>query len=329
MNAWIVSPRGPLALAQLPLTPLAPTKVRVRVRYAGVGFADVMAAAGGYPLAPRPPFSPGYEFAGVVEALGTEAQSDLVVGQRVAGMLPTMGAYREVLDLDPVWAVPVPRTLDDATAALVPLNYLTAAALLDRLTNLKAGQSFLIHGAAGGVGSAVLELARDRSLRAYGTAHPAKWSQLEPGVTPLDSSGAWDEELRRREPRGVDAAFDSFGGRSLERSWKVLGSRGTLVSYGFSPTPGGGWGPLLAGLASVAGKFLVSGGRAKVLGTPRIVDSHRDWYRTTLSGLFDQVAQGSLKPRLHAILPFTEALWAHELIVRRQATGKLLLEFPS
>jgi NADPH:quinone reductase-like Zn-dependent oxidoreductase len=152
---------------------------------------------------------------------------------------------------------------------------------------------------------------------------------VEPGATPLDSTGAWDDDLRRREPQGVDAAFDSFGGRSLERSWKVLGPRGTLVSYGFSPTPGGGWGPLLAGLASVALKAVVpTGRRARVCGTPRIVNADRAWYRTTLAALFDRAARGEIRPRLHAVLPWTEAAEAHRRIIERQAAGKMLLEFP-
>jgi NADPH:quinone reductase-like Zn-dependent oxidoreductase len=316
MNAWIVR-QGALELADLPLLPPAPHRVRVRVRYAGVGFADVMAAAGGYPLAPREPFSPGYEFVGTIEA----------TGQRVGGLLPSMGAYRQWIDVDPETLVPVPDTLGDDTAALLPLNYLTAEALLSLRSGVKRGDSVLIHGAAGGVGSALLELAVPRGITVYGSADPTKHADIAAlGGRPLGRD--WERELAELEPAGVTAGFDSFGGASLERTWHAVRRGGTFVSFGFSPTAGGGWTPFLAGLASLAWKNLVPRGRrALVCGTPGLTRSRPEWYRATLARLYENASRGELKPRLHDVLPWTDAPRGHQLLASRQVRGKVLLQF--
>ncbi len=167
MKALTVHEADKLRVEEVGPPRLPAGQARIRVKYAGVGFADVMAVRGGYPLAPRRPFSPGYEFFGTVVEAGT---SSLDAGQRVAGMLPRMGAYRELIDVDPRYAVPVPPDLGDESAALLPLNYLTALAMIERCARLQRGRSFLIHGAAGGVGTAALELARLLGLRAFGSA---------------------------------------------------------------------------------------------------------------------------------------------------------------
>jgi len=316
------------------LLPLSRGLARVRVKYAGVGFADVMAVRGGYPLAPKRPFSPGYEFFGHIEELGEGAQAagigHLATGRRVAGMIPKMGAYRELIDIDPRFVVPVPPDLSDEAAALLPLNYLTALAMIDRCARLEKGQSFLIHGAAGGVGTAALELASVLDLRAYGSASQAKRSLVASlGGIPLSREGnAWIEELRELESVGVDAAFDSFGLVSLKRSWGALSPNGTLVCYGISPSIDGGYLDFIAGLLYLGSrKLLGHGRRVSVCGTPGIVGKDPEWYRTSLCRIFEWAREGALKPILAGILPWDRVADAHMSLSGASIKGKLLLDF--
>jgi len=319
MKALVVNRNGILAAVEKPLPEPRAGTVRVRVEYAGVGFADMMAVSGGYALAPRKPFSPGYEFMGSVET----------TGQRVAGMLPHMACYQEYLDIDPVWAVPVPDGLAREQAAALPLNHLTAWALLQRKARLKSGQSFLIHGAAGGVGSATLELARHWGLRAFGTVSAGKEADVEAlGATPIRRGDHWLAQARELEPQGFGAAFDSFGGALLRQSYASLEPHGILVSYGFAPTVDGGNGPFFDGLLFHARKKVFSEGkRTAICGVPSTIDRDRTWYRQTLGTLLQGAAEGRFRPKIHDILPWNQAGTAHQLISAGKVRGKLLLKF--
>ena len=297
-------------VGEVPGPPGATDKVTVKVRYAGVGFADVMALRGGYPLAPRQPFSPGYEFFGETD------------GQPVAGIVPSMGCYRETLVVDPAWVVPVPGGVEPETAAQVPLNYLTALAMVDRLAALKPGQSLWVLGAAGGVGTAVLEVARLRGVRAFGTAAEAKHPLVVSlGATPL-SRGALP-------PEKVDAVFDAFGVQSFRHSWRGLGPRGTLVAYGMSPDGDGGTGRFLAGALYLAGRMVLGGGRAvKICSAPLMIRSDPRWYRESLAMVLGWAAEGKIRPTLGGILPWNQVVEAHRRLAAGEVRGKLLLEFP-
>lgn len=326
MNAWMVTTAGRMERIQVPESPLSPPLVRVKVRYAGVGFADVMAVRGQYPLTPRRPFSPGYEFQGEVVARGSAVTGDLPMGTRVVGLLPSLGAYRGFLDLPADRLVPLPVGLDDAVAAALPLNYLTAAALIDRIAKMTKGQSFVIPGAAGGVGTAALELARVRGLRAYGTASVEKHALVASlGGIPLDRRGDWVAQLRGLEPQGVDAAFDAFGGESQRKARATLRRGGLLVSYGFSPAITSGWTSYLSGLAYLAWAN-VTGVRATVCATPYLSAHDPPWHTSTLATLLSQAAVGTLRP-LFRIVPWQEADAVHDEMARGAIRGKVLLDF--
>lgn len=304
-------------------------KIRVKIKYSGVGFADVMAVRGGYPLAPKRPFAPGYEFYGIIEEITTE-NNNLSPGQRVAGMLPHMNGYREYIDLDPKWVIPVPDEVSDEDAAIIPLNYLTALALIKKKANLQKGDSFLIHGAAGGVGTATLELARELGIQAYGTASKEKHHLVEKlGGIPIDYKNTdWVSEIKKHKPMGLNAVFDAFGGESLEKSWKVVAKKGILVSYGFSPTINGGFGPMLKGLFSLLLKKIIPNGKQiDVCGTPGIIENDPAWYQKSMDLLFDLAKNNKLSPQLHGIYPWNKVEDAHQAIIDRKVRGKILLDF--
>jgi NADPH:quinone reductase-like Zn-dependent oxidoreductase len=160
---------GPEALEMLEEECPEPKRdeVRVRVLAAGVSLPDLMMREGIHPETPPLPFTPGWDLIGVVDRLG-EGVSGIEPGQMVAA-LPISGAYAEFVCLPQRELVPVPVGLDAAKAVSLVLNYITAYQMLHRSAKVKAGQSLLIHGAAGGVGSALLQLGRLAGLEMYGT----------------------------------------------------------------------------------------------------------------------------------------------------------------
>lgn len=300
----------------------------MRVKYAGIGFADVMAVRGGYPLAPKRPFSPGYEFFGQVEK-APDGYS-LMPGTRVAGMLPRMAAYREEIDVDPRFVVAVPPEVSDEMAAALPLNYLTAYALMSRCVELRKGQTFLIHGAAGGVGTAALEIARVLGLRAFGTASPAKHDLVRSlGGVPLHrQDDAWMDKLRQLQPEGVDAAFDSFGAASMGKSWKALAHQGTLVCYGLAPSAEGGTLDFVQGLVWLGWhKLLSRGRRVRICGTLKIVGADPTWFRASLTTILGWARDKAIRPLVSGIRPWNKVMEAHLELAQGHLQGKLLLDF--
>jgi len=328
MKALVVTKKGILEARDLNPGNLDPDKIRVRVEYAGVGFADMMAVRGGYALAPKRPFSPGYEFLGTIDSVGSRVRG-VSPGLRVTGMVPKMACYRGVLDLDPVWAVAVPEGLASESAAALPLNYLTARGLIETHAGLQSGESFLIHGAAGGVGSAALEWARLKGLKAFGTVSTGKEADIEAlGAVPVRRGDGWVTQARTLQPRGFQAVFDAFGGRLLRQSYGVLAPGGHLVSYGFSPTLDGGNGPLIDGLLFHTGKKLFPGGRhTSICRIPATIDRDRTWYRRTLETTLAEASTGRLNPRIHDVVPWDRAYRAHEAILAGKVRGKILLRF--
>ena len=160
-------------------------EVRVKVLAAGVSLPDLLAREGAHPETPRAPFTPGWDLVGVVDALGEDVQGT-AVGQTVAAM-PISGAYTEFICLAQHEVVPVPPGLDPAEAVSLVLNYVTAYQMLHHSARVRAGQLVLVHGASGGVGSALLQLARIAGVKSYGTcsAHgAAAVSAL--GAVPID-----------------------------------------------------------------------------------------------------------------------------------------------
>jgi len=330
MKAWIVDRNGFTRTENMVAPKLSPAKIRVRVQYAGVGFADVMAVRGAYPLAPRKPYSPGYECYGTVETIGgqvTFASDKVAPGDRVVALLDTMGGYREFVDLEPWRVVLVPKNLEDAVAAALPLNYLTAWGLFEE--NEVSKGTVLVHGAAGGVGSAVLECALQKGLRAYGTcsAHKAEFVKAR-GGTALDSSADWAREILAREPDGVNAVFDAFGLQSLKEGWKVLSPSGTLSAYGFYPGTNDGLPAMVKGMAWLGTRRFFGGKRrTSLFSLPMLVRSNHAWYRNTLAGILKLAAEKKISPAIHGVVNWAKASEAHRLLLERKASGKVLLAF--
>ena len=215
-------------------------EVRVRVLAAGVCLPDVMMREGIHPETPPVPFTPGWDLVGVVDRLG-EGVSGIEPGQIVAA-LPITGAYAQFVCLPLAELVPVPAGLDAAESVSLVLNYITAYQMLHRSAHVKPGQRALIHGAAGGVGSALLQLGRLAELEMYGTCSSRGASAVSDlGAIPIDYQHQdFVEEIHRLTSEGVDVVFDGIGGTHMWRSRKALHPGGKVVVYGLTSSLRGG-----------------------------------------------------------------------------------------
>ncbi len=218
-----------------------PGEVRVRVLAAGVSYGDVLARIGAVPDAPKPPFTPGYDITAVTDKHGAGVSSP-EVGQRVAALLDTGGGYTDFACLPADRLVPVPATVDAADSAAACLNYFVAHQMLHRVAQVQAGQSILVHGAAGGVGIALLQLAKRANVTVYGTASQSKHALVaDLGAVPIDyRSEDFVARVRSTGGGGVVAAFDAVGGSNFRHSYASLRPGGHLVAYGVSSAQKGG-----------------------------------------------------------------------------------------
>jgi len=316
-------------------------EVRVRTLAAGVALPDLMMREGIHPETPPLPFTPGWDLVGVVERLGNGV-SAIQPGQVVAA-LPIHGAYAELICLPHRELVPVPSGLDPAEAVSLVLNYITAYQMLHRSARVKPGQRVLIHGASGGVGSALLQLGRLIGLEMYGTCSSRGASAVsELGGTPIDYRQAdFVEEIRRLTHEGVDVVFDSIGGAHIWRSRKALRPGGRVVAYGLtgmlregrlaSGRPGRRHrfrGVAIFGVY-IAGGWLLPGRKRVIPYSIQWLKRIRPaWFRQDLIALFDLLQQKKIKPLIARRFPLAEARDAHELLGTGGVTGKIVLVRP-
>ena len=304
-------------------------EVRVRILATGVAFTDVLIREGLYPGIPKVPFSPGYEIIGVVDKLGTGV-STLELGQRVAA-LTIVGGYSEFLCLPASELVPVPAGVDSAEAVSLVLQYVTAYQLLHRIAKVKPGERILIHGAAGGVGTALLELGKLAGLEMYGTASQPKHELIARlgGIAIDYKHEDFVGQIRHFTRDGVDVVFDAIGGSHLIKSYKTLRKNGCLINYGFSSALATKSHRMLTFAANfvllLMLKWLPDGHNVAFYNIAGFKKQHSDWFREDLTSLFNLLAQGQIKPVISDRLPLTQAAHAHELLDHSAVHGQLVL----
>jgi NADPH:quinone reductase-like Zn-dependent oxidoreductase len=328
-------------------------EVCVKVLAAGVSYTDAMLRVGSYLGVPRPPFTPGYELVGVVEELGPGC-SRLRVGDRV-GTLTVWGADAERVCVLEANAVEVPEDLDPAEVMSLVFTHMTAYQLLHRTAKVKSGETVLVHGAAGRVGSAVLELGAVAGLRMLGTASERDRAAVEQlGATFIDYRT--EDFLRRvREltgGEGVDVALDGFGGALSLRSFRALRPGGRLVVFGHSGTVANGrkswrgWIKWYAATATVSLWGLLSPRRrVLVYRVQKLREGHQvlpvsarrpalpvgggprnpEWFREDFGVLLELLRKGKIHPVVAERLPLSDARHAHELLESSADKGKLVL----
>ncbi len=313
-------------------------EVRVRVLAAGVSLPDIMAREGIHPETPSVPFTPGWDLVGVVDQLGNGV-SGVEPGQTVAAM-PISGAYAEFVCLSQRELVPVPSGLEAAEAVSLILNYVTAYQMLHRSAKVRPHQRTLIHGAAGGVGTALLQLGRLPGLEMYGTCSTRGASAVSGlGGVPIDYQHQdFVEEIHRLTSEGVDVVFDSIGGAHIWRSRKALRSGGRVVAYGLTGSLRGGRlasgrggrrhrfrGIAIFGLY-IAGGWLLPGWKRVVPYSIQTLKRLKPaWFRQDLVALLDLLQQQKIKPLIAQRFPLAEARQAQELLGKGGVVGKIVL----
>lgn len=324
-----------LEIVEEPLPDPGPGEVRIAIEATGVSFADLLMREGVHPECPRGEITLGWDLVGHVEKIGAGV-SGIAIGQRVAA-LPVYGGYADSICLRPEDLVEVPPDLDAAEAVSMVLNYMTAFQMLHRSAHVKAGQSVLIHGAAGGIGTALLQLSGLAGLTSFGTSAAEDFETVRTlGGTPIDyRSTDFVQEIGRLTGDGVDVVFDGIGGEHVWRSFKALRSGGTVVAFGLTSSLKsgrlvGGLRHRFKGLATIAAYMLasrlsLSGRRIVPYSIQRRMWAHRDEFRSDLSELFRLLSQKKIKPLIAARLPLSEVRRAHEMLAGGGVQGKIVL----
>ena len=312
-------------------------EVRVKVLAAGVSLPDLLAREGVHPETPRVPYTPGWDLVGTVDRLG-ERTTGFELNQTIAAM-PIHGCYAQYVCLPHRKLIPVPVGLDAADAVAVVLNYVTAYQMLHRSAKARPGQRMLIHGASGGVGSAMLQLAKLADVEMYGTCSAQGAAVVrELGGISIDYKNTdFVKEIRRLTGEGVDAVFDGIGGDNLWRSRDALRDGGRVVTYGFqSKLRGGritsgsqGRHPLRES-AELGGYILrnwFKPGRKRMVpySIQWLMRFKPAWFRHDLLTLLDLLKEGTIKPLIAQRLPLEEARRAHEMLGEGGVLGKIVL----
>lgn len=335
MRQVVIPRHGPpevLEIREVPDPVPADGQVRIRVRAAGVNFADILARIGLYPDAPKPPVVVGYEVAGIVDAVGSGVTSPHE-GDRVVA-ITRFGGYADRVVVPAVQAFRFPDELSDAEAAAVPMSYLTAALALYRMAAITAGETVLVHNAGGGLGIAATQLAGLRRTTVIGTASAAKHDALRSfGVEhTIDYRHAdVEQEVRRiTRGRGVDVVLDPIGGRSFAVSYRLLAPLGRLVMVGVSS---------MASERRSAWRVLRSWWSMPSFGPFSLINRNRGVFGLNVAHLWDErrclqpimellmteLSAGRLQPVVARTFPLERAADAHRFIQSRSNIGKVVL----
>ena len=311
-----------------------PGQVRVRSRAVGLNFAEVMARQGLYPDAPKPPCVVGYEGAGVVDAVGADVSS-VAEGDRVIYMA-RFGGHADTVCVPAAQVFTMPESMSFEQGAALPVNYLTAYHMLFRIARLRGGEHLLVHMAAGGVGTAVLQLCKTiPSVVTYGTASAKKHEYVrEHGCDhPIDyrSLDYAREVLRLTDERGVDVVLDPLGGPDWKKGYDLLKPAGILIAFGLAN-------------ANVGGRRRLFHVLAQLVQVPRfspmkLMDHNRAVAGVNMGHLFSEIAMlseefaeliklydaGVVKPHVGGKFTFEQAAEAHAELEFGRNLGKVVL----
>ena len=307
-------------------------EVRIKVLAASVCRPDITVRRGaalysGTPLGQKTPFVPGYSVIGIVDAIGAGV-SNVAVGDRV-GVLTVVGGYTEYLYWRSDRLIPVPATVDPVEAVPLILNYIVAYHTLHRSARVQAGETALIIGASGGIGTALLQLGQLAGLKMYGVASKSKHRILANyGATPLDyRTQDFVDVIRRAEPDGVDVVLDGMMRLDyIKGCLSLLRRGGRMVSFG---EPAGFADLLRILMTFVTVNVLPNGKSFKLYGTSTYFLGNKQPYLDDWATLFNRLEEGKIKPVIEAKFPLLEAAQANELLESGNVTGNVVLLAPA
>jgi NADPH2:quinone reductase len=306
-----------MSLEELPTPAPGPNECLVRVRATGVNFIDIYQRTGRYPV--PLPFTPGLEAAGVVEDVGSDVRH-FAPGDRVA-YSSSLGAYASFALVPAEKLVAVPNGIDDESAAAALLQGMTAHYLSQSTYPIRAGDTVLVHAAAGGVGLLLTQMAKNRGARVIATVSTEEKARLakEAGADEviLYTTQDFESEVKRvTGGEGVEVVYDSVGKTTFDKGLNCLKRQGMMVLFGGSSGPVAPVDPMI--LSSKGSLFLTR---------PTLFDytKTRESLEERAADVFGWIASGALKLRIERRYPLSEAAQAHRDLEARVTTGKLLL----
>ncbi|MFZ0581915.1 MAG: zinc-binding dehydrogenase [Candidatus Acidiferrales bacterium] len=341
MRAMVVKRYGPPEVfepREVPDAQAKPGEVLIRVKAIGVNFADLMQRMGIYPGTPKPPFVPGIEVSGVVEKAaegGKTSEGEPVRPGDAVAALSLFNAYAQWVSVPAGRVFRLLAGMPFEDGAAIPVNYITAYHAMFAMGNLQSGDRILIHGAAGGVGIAAVQLALAHGLEIFGTAGPSKQEYLRKiGVDhAIDyEKNNFLDVVRKFAPDGIEMVMDPIGGKSFANSYKCLGHTGRLVVYGFSAAAGPeGKKSNLRSVRALAQTprfhpLKLMSQNISVIGISLGKLAARGaMLRGELEEIFKLYAAGKVKPVIGKTFPFADAASAHKYIQERKNIGKVIL----
>lgn len=327
-----------LKVQEVPDPPVGTGQVRIAVKAAGINFAETLARVGLYPDAPKPPSILGYEVAGEIETVGAGVDSYKVGDRVLAGT--RFGGQAELVTVPAGQALPMPERLGFEQGAAFPVNYGTAYAALIVMGGLGQGERVLIHAAAGGVGIAATQVARNVGAEIFGTASPGKHEAIRAQgvVHPIDyrNRDFEAEVMQITGGEGVDVIIDALGPTSFRKDYRLLRAGGRLVMYGISEVANEGGRNIPAALSGMLKMPLatlpwwkslaVMNENKGVFGLNMLKWWDREGSLDRLTTpLMDDLRAGRLEPVIAEAFPFERAGDAHQLIAERRNVGKVIL----
>lgn len=314
----------------------APNQVLVKVEAFGLNYADVMARKGMYRDAPPVPCVLGYEAVGKIAETGTDVKN-ISIGQRVLAFT-RFGAYAEYALTQSRAVVPIPDEMDNGIAAALATQYCTAYYAAYEMVNLHEGDHVLIHAAAGGVGIALVQLAKLKGCIVYGTAGSDEKIKFLKSIGvdfPINyQKQNFVREIREiRGENGLDAVFDSLGGKVFSQSKKLLNYGGRIIGYGNADRSGESGGifsdlKMLFGFGFMNPAFLLLNSRGIIgVNMLRIADHKPDALQRCMENVVQLASKNLIKPYVGGRFRVNEIAKAHEFLESRKSIGKIVVEW--
>ncbi len=336
MRRMVVTRNGPPSVIQVQempeLTP-ASDEVIIETAFAGVNFADCLMRLGIYRPKPKPPFTPGYELSGIITAIGNQVQN-FHIGQRVVAATPN-GAQATHVAVRAKRCFSLPEHISLEVAAAVPVTYLTAWHMLIHLGNLQANDTVLIHGVAGGVGTAATQICRMHDVsRVFGTASAKKREVVsEFGVHFIDRHTDDFVEVVRNNTNGIgaDHILDPIGGDNMRRSLSALSDGGRLYAFGLSSAaPTAKFNPLrafraLRRMPNLKPTTMMSRNQG-VFGVHMGTFAREEILKSHMEMILSGLDSGDLDPVIDSVIPLDRASEAHQRMHDGLNVGKILLQ---
>lgn len=298
-------------------------RVQIKILNTGIAFADVLMRQGKYPKMPNLPFTPGYDIVGEVIKVGSGVDESWI-GKRVAALIQ-WGGYAQYTNLPVDDLVEVPEYLAPEKIICLTLNYATAYQLIHRVGQLATGNTVLVHGAAGGVGSALLQLAKLKGMKVYGTASKHKHELVrKENAVPIDyKTQDFEQFIREKEPGGIDAFFDFRGGESFNRSFRLLKKGGIALIYGLNDA--GNNFDFIKCFTKFFFKRLLSGRQVTFYSIMHRYNAHKQHYKTDLKQLIQWLEEGKIEPHIAKIIGLEEIPATHRDFEAHKFTGKIVV----